>query len=205
MHIGWNRIWKVLLGCACVIGSIVLLACGQVGWGIAALEAAVLLLALQYAPRAARLRKTWWFVELVLVLAVTVGYAGFAAVIFAVALLFAGISSTITSGMAAGSIFAGIYKEPYDIKDSHSRIGVLTSLILAFALIMVVSNPFQGLIYSQMALSVQLPITIFTQVYLTSSSKVMGKYKNSTYTKWLLYVIGGIVTLLNVMLLISFL
>lgn len=76
MHIGWNRIWKVLLGCACVIGSIVLLACGQVGWGIAALEAAVLLLALQYAPRAARLRKTWWFVELVLVLAVTVGYAG---------------------------------------------------------------------------------------------------------------------------------
>ena len=127
-----------------------------------------------------------------------------ASVIFAVALLFAGISSTITSGMAAGSIFAGIYKEPYDIKDSHSRIGVLTSLILAFALIMVVSNPFQGLIYSQMALSVQLPITIFTQVYLTSSSKVMGKYKNSTYTKWLLYVIGGIVTLLNVMLLISF-
>ena len=80
MHIGWNRIWKVLLGCACVIGSIILLACGQVGWGIAALEAAVLLLALQYAPRAARLRKTWWFVELVLVLAVTVGYAGFAAV-----------------------------------------------------------------------------------------------------------------------------
>ena len=80
MHIGWNRIWKALLGCACVIGSIVLLACGQVGWGIAALEAAVLLLALQYAPRAARLRKTWWFVELVLVLAVTVGYAGVAAV-----------------------------------------------------------------------------------------------------------------------------
>lgn len=68
-----------------------------------------------------------------------------ASVIFAVALLFAGISSTITSGMAAGSIFAGIYKEPYDIKDSHSRLGVLTSLILAFALIMVVSNPFQGL------------------------------------------------------------
>lgn len=127
-----------------------------------------------------------------------------AALIFAVALLFAGISSTITSGMAAGSIFAGIYKEPYDIKDSHSKIGVLSSLILAFALIMLISNPFQGLIYSQMALSVQLPITIFTQVHLTSSSKVMGKYKNSTYTKWLLYVIGGIVTALNVMLLLSF-
>lgn len=80
MHIGWSRIWKMLLGCACAVGSIVLLACGLVGWGIAALEAAVLLLALQYAPRAARLWKTWWFVELVLVLAVTVGYAGFVTV-----------------------------------------------------------------------------------------------------------------------------
>ena len=80
MHIGWSRIWKVLLGCACAVGSIVLLACGLVGWGIAALEAAVLLLALQYAPRAARLWKTWWFVELVLVLAVTVGYTGFVTV-----------------------------------------------------------------------------------------------------------------------------
>ena len=49
MHIGWSRIWKVLLGCACAVGSIILLACGLVGWGIAALEAAVLLLALQYA------------------------------------------------------------------------------------------------------------------------------------------------------------
>lgn len=80
MHIGWSRIWKVLLGCACAVGSVVLLACGLVGWGIAALEAAVLLLALQYAPRAARLWKTWWFVELVLVLAVTVGYTGFVTV-----------------------------------------------------------------------------------------------------------------------------
>ena len=127
-----------------------------------------------------------------------------AAVIFAVALLFAGISSTITSGLAAGALFAGSYKDPYDIKDNHSKIGVLSSLVLAFALIMLISNPFQGLIYSQMALSVQLPITIFTQVHLTSSSKVMGKYKNSAYTKWLLYVIGAIVTLLNIMLLVSF-
>ena len=127
-----------------------------------------------------------------------------AAIIFAVALLFAGIASTITSGMAAGSIFAGMFKEPYDIKDNHSRWGVLISLLLAFGLILIVSNPFQGLIYSQMALSIQLPVTIFLQVHLTSSEKVMGKYKNSTYTKYLLYVIGGIVTLLNIMLLISF-
>ena len=105
--------------------------------------------------------------------------------------------------MAAGSIFAGIYREPYDIKDSHSRWGVLLSLVIALIIIMLVSNPFMGLIYSQMILSIQLPVTIFLQVYLTSSGKVMGKYKNRTSTKWILYTLGGIVTVLNLMLFIS--
>lgn len=127
-----------------------------------------------------------------------------AATIFAVALLFAGLASTITSGMAAGSIFAGIYNEPYDVKDSHSRWGILISLLVAYAIIMVISNPFMGLIYSQMILSMQLPVTIFMQVYLTSSGKVMGKYKNRTSTKWTLYILGAIVTVLNLMLLASF-
>jgi manganese transport protein len=127
-----------------------------------------------------------------------------ATVVFAIALLFAGIASTITSGMAAGTIFAGMYKEPYDIKDNHSRLGVAISLIIAFGIIFLISNPFQGLIYSQMILSIQLPITIFLQVYLTSSEKVMGKYKNSTRFKFILYSIGIIVTLLNIALFISF-
>lgn len=80
MQIEWRRIWKVLLGCVCTAAGIALLACGQLGWGLTALEAAVLLLALQYAPRGTRLWKTWWFVELVLALAVTAGYAGVATV-----------------------------------------------------------------------------------------------------------------------------
>ncbi|MFA5814835.1 MAG: Nramp family divalent metal transporter [Bacteroidales bacterium] len=130
---------------------------------------------------------------------------GQAAIIFAVALLFAGIASTITSGMAAGSIFAGIYKEPYDIKDNHSRLGVIISLLIATGIIFLISNPFNGLIFSQMLLSIQLPITIFLQVYLTSSEKVMGKYKNTPLTRFTLYLVGAIVTALNVGLLVSFL
>jgi manganese transport protein len=126
-----------------------------------------------------------------------------AAVVFAVALLFAGIASTITSGMAAGSIFSGMYKEPYDIKDNHSRLGVGISLIVALGIIYLISNPFKGLIYSQMILSIQLPFTIFLQVYLTSSEKVMGKYKNNLTAKITLYGLGAIVTVLNIALFIS--
>lgn len=128
-----------------------------------------------------------------------------AAVVFAVALLFSGIASTITSGMAAGSIFAGMYNEPYDIKDNHSRVGVALSLVLALGIIMLITNPFQGLIISQMILSIQLPFTIFLQVYLTSSEKVMGKYKNSVFSKITFYLLGAVVTILNIALFISFL
>ena len=127
-----------------------------------------------------------------------------ATVVFAVALLLAGIASTITSGMAAGTIFAGMFREPYDRKDPHSRFGVALSLVAAFVVIIVISDPFKGLIYSQMALSVQLPFTVFLQVRLTSAEKVMGKFRNSRSTKWLLYAIGALVTWLNVMLFVSF-
>jgi manganese transport protein len=106
--------------------------------------------------------------------------------------------------MAAGSIFSGIFQEPYDIKDNHSRLGIAISFIAALLLIFVISNPFSGLIYSQMILSIQLPVTIFLQVYLTSSEKVMGKYKNSRFNAILLYSVGAVVTLLNIALLVSF-
>lgn len=125
------------------------------------------------------------------------------AVIFAIALLFSGIASGITSGMAGGTIFSGIFQEPYDIKDNHSRLGVLISIVIAVIIIMFVANPFMALIYSQMALSVALPFTIFIQIYLTSSKKVMGKYANGLFLKLVLFALAAIVSGLNVYLLVE--
>lgn len=127
-----------------------------------------------------------------------------AVVIFALALLLAGVSSSMTSGIAAGSIFAGMYDEPYNIKDIHSRTGVIISLGIALLIIFMIGDPFKGLIISQAILSVQLPITVFLQVRLTSSKEVMGKYANTLFTKILLYGIAIVVTLLNILLLVSF-
>lgn len=124
-----------------------------------------------------------------------------AALIFAFALFFSGIASTTTAGMAGGSIFAGIFKEPYNIKDRHSYVGVALTFIAAVLVIFLIEDPFEGLIYSQMALSVQLPWTIAAQIYLTSSKKVMGKYANRTAQKCVLVGIGVIVAALNVLLL----
>jgi len=126
-----------------------------------------------------------------------------ASVIFATALLMAGIASTVTSGMAGGSIFAGIFSEPYDIKDSHSRWGVLISIIGALIAVFFISNPFQGLVISQMLLSFQLPFTVLSQVYLTSSKKVMGNYANTRGSSILIITMAIVVIGMNVALLVD--
>lgn len=126
-----------------------------------------------------------------------------AALVFALALLMAGISSTVTSGMAAGSIFAGMFGESYHVKDIHSRVGILLSLGVALVVILFIDNPFQGLILSQMVLSIQLPFTIFLQVWLTSSRRVMGPYANSRWSTWVLYTMAVVVSVLNLALLFS--
>lgn len=124
-----------------------------------------------------------------------------AAIVFALALLFSGLSSSVTAGMAGGSIFAGLFGEEYDISRRRTRQGVLLTLLVATMIVFFINDPFQGLILSQMLLSIQLPWTILLQIRLTSSPAVMGSYANQRKTAVLLWTIGLIVTGLNLMLL----
>ncbi len=126
-----------------------------------------------------------------------------ASTIFAVALLFAGVSSSITAAMAGGTVFSGIFKQEYNIQTKVTKLGVILTAFGGLLVIFFVKDTFKGLVISQMLLSVQLPITIFLQIYLTSSKKVMGKYKNSTIMSIGLWTVGVIATLLNIMLFIS--
>ena len=122
-------------------------------------------------------------------------------VVFGGALLLAGLSSSVTAGMAGGSILAGLYREPYDTTDNHTRLGITITLLGALALVMVVGDPFKGLLFSQLALSIQLPWTIVLQILLTSSPVIMGTYANSAKDRILLWTIAAIVIGLNIMLL----
>ena len=124
-----------------------------------------------------------------------------AAVVFALALLMAGLSSSVTAGMAGGSIFAGIFSEPFDIKDNHSKLGVALTLFPAALAILFISSPFQGLVVSQILLSVQLPLTIYLQLRLTSSKKVMGEFVNTPWHNTVLVAIAAVVVSLNILLL----
>jgi len=125
------------------------------------------------------------------------------AMVFALGLLFAGLSSSVTAAMAGGSVFAGIFIEPFDINDPHSRIGLAITLLGALAAIMLLSDPFKGILWSQIALSLQLPLTIIPLIMLTSSKKVMGNYANKPYGAILLWIVGLVVIGLNIALLVD--
>lgn len=126
-----------------------------------------------------------------------------AGTIFALALLFAGFASSATAGMAGASIFAGMWGESYDMKDFHSRLGLFLTYVPALGLILFVTDSFQALLVSQMFLSLQLPITIFLQLFMTSSRRVMGQYTNRTFTNIILWGIGIVVTGMNIYLLMA--
>lgn len=126
-----------------------------------------------------------------------------AALVFAFALLCAGVASSITAGIAGGSIFAGLFGEPYDIRDKHSRLGVGLVLGCALVIILLINDSLQGLVLSQVVLSLQLPFTIYLLVRLTSDPQVMGAHANRPATRWLLVFFGAIVAFLNLYLLLD--
>jgi len=128
-----------------------------------------------------------------------------AAMVFALALLCAGLASSTTAGMAGGSIFAGIFDRPYDIHEGRSKAGVALTLGAALLGVLLVTDTFKALILSQVLLSIQLPITILLQIYLTSSRKVMGSHANTPLDRILLWITAGVVIALNLMLLRSLL
>jgi manganese transport protein len=59
------------------------------------------------------------------------------------------------------------------------------------------------MIWSQIILSIQLPWTIFSLIFLTTSAKVMGRFAASLGEKVFLGMIAAIVFFLKIMLLIQ--
>jgi manganese transport protein len=124
-----------------------------------------------------------------------------AATIFALALIFSGLSSSITAAVAGGSIFAGIFLEPYDPADKHTRLGICITMVGALLAIAFITDPFQGIIWSQIILSIQLPLTILSLLFLTSSTRVMGKFANKRGANILLWCSALVIIFLNGILL----
>ena len=124
-----------------------------------------------------------------------------AQLIFGVALLVAGLSSSITSSLATANVVTGYLGKP---EDPHSRIYRLGLIVLALpgvVLIIAGLNPFRALILSQVVLSVQLPLTIIPLLVLARRRTVMGEDRMGTLAVVIGWLVAAVIIGLNVFLL----
>lgn len=126
-----------------------------------------------------------------------------AGLLFAIALVFSGVGSSVTSSMAEANVITGFLGKPEDPRTVLYRISVFITAIPSFLIILSGVDTFRILIFSQVVLSIQLPFTLIPLVILCRSRKVMGVFRSSTREFVAAVVISALVIVLNVYLLYS--
>jgi manganese transport protein len=118
------------------------------------------------------------------------------AVVFAVALLCSGLSSSTVGTMAGQVIIEGFLEIKFSI-----FLRRLLTLIPAIAVIASGLDPLKILVLSQVVLSFTLPFALIPLLILTGKQKVMGAFVNQRITHWLGWLTVTIVVALNLFLL----
>jgi manganese transport protein len=129
---------------------------------------------------------TDWITDGYLTLAVLLG-TSLGSVLFAIALLASGQSSTITGTLAGQVVMEGFMH--WRIKPWARRLVTRLLAILPAVLISWLrpdSKPTDLLVLSQVVLAMQLPLAMFPLLHFTSCRKWMGEHKNG----WFLLIVG---------------
>lgn len=129
---------------------------------------------------------------------------GLSEFLFASALICAGLSSSITACLAGGTVFTGFLGKEKDPQTTWFRAGVLLTALPAMLIMTVLSDTYTALIWSQVVLSIQLPLTIIPLIVLTRSRRVMGAYANGRFENLLMYLCAAVIIFLNILLIASF-
>jgi manganese transport protein len=121
--------------------------------------------------------------------------------LFGLALLVAGLSSSITSSLATANVVTGYLGKPEDPHSRLYRFGMVAMAAPAVLLIMIGLNAYRALILSQVVLSLQLPLTIIPLLVLTRRVGVMGDMRSGNRTMVSGWLLAAIIIGLNVFLL----
>ncbi|HLI46568.1 MAG TPA: Nramp family divalent metal transporter [Geobacterales bacterium] len=125
-------------------------------------------------------------------------YGVSAALIFAIALLASGISSSMVSVMAGQKIFETAFRRKFKAWHTRAVVRLINIVPLAFALSLGI-RAIDILIYSQAALSIILPVILFTLVYMTNNKRIMQGFKNSMSVSLVSYTATLIITAFNLL------
>ena len=121
--------------------------------------------------------------------------------IFGIALLAAGLSSSVTASLAEANIVTGYLGRPEDPHTRVYKVGLVVLTLPAMALIVVGIDAYQGLIVSQVVLSLQLPFTIVPLLWLSRRRRVMGGERTGTITTATGALVATLIIGLNLFLL----
>ena len=129
-------------------------------------------------------------------------FGSLASLLFAIGLLSAGLSSSITATLAGQSIMENLT----DFKISPLVRRLITrgiNLIPIVVAIILGLDPLNVLVYSQVALSLLLPLPLIPLVLFTDDKKIMGDLVNTKATTCIAWLFTALILLLNAYLIYS--
>jgi manganese transport protein len=125
-----------------------------------------------------------------------------ASIIFAVTLLFSGISSSTVGVMAGQAILEGLLGSKLNPWFRRIILRVINVIPTSLA-IMAGLDPLLLLTYSQVVLSLLIPLPLIPLVYYTCKKSVMGEFVNKPIVIALALLTTGVIITLNVLLLVT--
>jgi manganese transport protein len=123
-----------------------------------------------------------------------------ASIVFAVALLSAGVSSSITGTLAGQSVLETLTDFKIDVNVRRIITRIL-NLIPTFIALYLGIEPLQILVYSQVALSLLIPLPLIPLIYYTSKKDLMGEFVNGKITTVVACILALVILLFNMYLL----
>lgn len=129
-------------------------------------------------------------------------YGPLAALVFAITLLSSGIASSTTGTLAGQAIMEGLLGTKVNIYVRR----LVTRFINVFPTVIAILvglSPLALLVYSQVVLSIMIPLPMVPLLYYTAKRKIMGEFVNRRSTTVLALVIAGAIIALNAYLLLS--
>ena len=129
-------------------------------------------------------------------------YGPLAGIVFGVTLLSSGIASSTTGTLAGQAIMDGLLGMKVNI---YAR-RLVTRFINVFptvAAILAGLSPLSLLVYSQVVLSLMIPLPMVPLIYYTAKKSVMGEFVNRRATTLIAMLVGGTILALNAYLLLS--
>jgi len=115
-----------------------------------------------------------------------------ASLAFGIALIAAGLSSSLVATMAGQTVMDGFL-------DLNVNVWLRRSVTLVPSIVVVAAgfDPTRVLVASQVALSFELPFVLIPLLWFTQETGLMGAFRNRTGTTYLLATVIGVIVLLN--------